>query len=308
MSRASSLSTNPTLRTFAQGAAQSAIRPVANFLAPAVPVPDVTGKYKEYTAKSRFHVPDTKRGLGGRAARVGFEATDKNYNCAPNALDFPMDDLEAKSQDQIIRMAQYGARLVADVAALAHEKEVLDKALAALGAGADHNFASTSVDPVGVIDAAILEVIKAAKNGAMVKVLFGATAWLRTKNNAEVKKRLVSNRRSDVASIDLAAFRSLLFSEPECQMSLMVEDVAAEGLDESIDFLLDDSIIVFAANENPTTLDPSFMKTFRLDGEWMKPGAYRTEDDRGEVLKMDWSEDVQVTNAPAAKRLNANAS
>jgi hypothetical protein len=205
-------------------------------------------------------------------------------------------------------MAQYGARLVADVAALAHEKDVLDKALAALGAGANHNFAASGFDPVAIIDAAILEVIKAAKNGASVKILFGATAWLRTKNAAEVKKRLVANTKTQVANVDLAAFRSLLFSEPECQMSLMVEDTAAEGGDESIDFLLDDSIIVFAANENPTTLDPSFMKTFRLDGEWMKPGAYRTEDDRGEVLKMDWSEDVQVTNAPAAKRLNANAS
>lgn len=123
-----------------------------------------------------------------------------------------------------------------------------------------------------------------------------------------MKKRLTANQKSRVSSIDLGAFRSLLFSEPECQMSLMVEDIAAEGVDESIDFLLDDSILVFAANENPTTLDPSFMKTFRLDGEWMKPGAYRTEDDRGEVLKMDWSEDVQVTNSPAAKRLNAKAS
>lgn len=307
-SRASTLSSNPTLRTFAQGAAQSAIRPVANFLAPAVPVPDVTGKYKEYTAKSRFHVPDTKRGLGGRAARIGFEASDKTYNCAPNALDFPLDDLESKSLDQVMRSAQYGARLVADVAALAHEREVIQTGLAALGSGTDENFAASGFDPVNAIDELIMDVIKAAKNGAGVKVLMGATAWLRTKNNSEVKKRLVANNRQAVASVNLESFRSLLFSEPEVQMSLMVEDTAAEGLDESTSFLLDDSIIVFASNENPTTLDPSFMKTFRLDGEWMVPGAYRTEDDRGEVLKMDWSEDVQTTNSAAAKRLNAKTS
>ncbi|MEM0964795.1 MAG: hypothetical protein AAGJ81_01420 [Verrucomicrobiota bacterium] len=308
MSRISSISSDPTIRTFAQGAAQSAIRAVANFLAPAVPVPTLTGKHKVYDEKNRFHVPNTKRGLGGRAARIGFDASDANYNCEPNALDFPIDNLEKMEGDQLINMANYGSRLVADVAALAHEKEVLTKGLSAIGAGTDSNFTAASADPVAEIDAAILEVIKAARNGAPVKVLFGATAWLRTKNNTNVKKQLVANQKSAVKAIDLAAFRSLLFSEPECQMSLMVEDVAAEGLDDDIEFLLDDSIIVFASSDNPTTLDPSFMKTFRLDGGWMVPGSYETEDGRGEVLKMDWSEDVEVTNAPAAKRINATDS
>lgn len=308
MPRDSSLSSNPTIRTFAQGAAQSAIRPVANFLAPAVPVPTMTGKYKVYDEKNRFHVPNTKRGLGGRAVRVGFDASDANYNCTPNALDFPIDDLEKLEGDQLMNMAKYGSRLVADIGALAHEKDVITKATAALGAGTDSNFASASVDPVAVIDAAIIDVIKAARNGASVRVLLGATAWLRAKNNANVVKRLVANQKSSVASVTLDGFSKLLFAEPEVQMSLMVEDTAAEGLEDSISFLLDNAIIVFAASANPTTLDPSFMKTFRLDGQWMRPGSYRTEDDRGEVLKMDWSEDVEVTNSAAAKRINANDS
>lgn len=307
-SRASSLSSNPTLRTFAQGAAQSAVRPVANFLAPAVPVPTMVGQYKEYDAKNRFRVPNTKRGLGGQAVRIGFDASDKSYNCQPHALDFPMDNLEKLEMDQMLSMARYGATLVADVAALAHERDVITKALDAAGAGTDSDFTSSSVDPVAIIDAAILDTIKAARNGARVKVLMGATAWLRAKNNANVTKRLVANTKTQVASVDLAAFRSLLFSEPEVQMSLMVEDTAAEGLDDSISFLLDTAILVFASNDNPTTLDPSFMKTFRLDGQWMVPGAYSTEDGRGEVLKMDWSEDVKVTNSAAVARINANDS
>jgi len=87
-----------------------------------------------------------------------------------------------------------------------------------------------------------------------------------------------------------------------------VQDTAAEGKDDSISFLLDNAILVFAGNDNPTTLDPSFMKTFRLDGQWMVPGAYDTEDGRGQVLKMDWSEDVKVTNSAAVARINANDS
>ncbi len=86
-------------------------------------------------------------------------------------------------------------------------------------------------------------------------------------------------------------------------MTTMVQDTAAEGVAENISFILDKKVLVFAGNETPTTLDPSFMKTFRLMGQWMVPGAYPTEDGRGEVLKMDWSEDVQVTNSAAAAEL-----
>lgn len=306
MSRLSSLSSNPTLRTFAQGAAQSSVRAVAQFLAPAVDVPAVTGKFKKYTAKNRFKVPDTKRGVNGSAVKIGFAATDATYNCEPHALDFPIDNLE-KMDDEgaVMNHIKYGATLVADVAGLDHEHTVITTALTAAGAGTDSNFTSASIDPVSVLDAAIMDVMKAAKNGAPVRVLFGATAWLRFKNNANVKARLVASKKGDVSAITLEAARSLLFAEPECMMSVMVEDTAAEGLPESINFLLDTAIIVFACSANPTTLDASFMKTFRLMGEWMKPGTYVREDGRGEVLKMDWTEDVQVTNTEAVKRINA---
>lgn len=307
MSRLSTLSSNPTLRNFAVGAAQSAIRPIARFLSPTVPVPTMTGRYKEYSAQNQFKVPSTLRGLGGRATRVGFEAKDATYNCEPHALDFPIDNLEKLEGDQLMNMAQYGATLVADIAALSHEAAVVDAALAAAGAGTDSNFASTSVDPVAVIDGEILAVIKAVKNGAPVRVVMGPTAWLRIKANANVQKRLVANTGLRNAQVTMDGFRSLLFSEPEVQMGMLVRDTAREGLDESVSFVIDNTILVFACNESPTTLDPSFMKTFRLMGQDMVPGVYETEDGRGEVLKMDWSEDVKVTNSAAVKRINANA-
>ena len=81
MSRLSDISSNPTLRTFAQGAAQSAIQPVADFLAPTVEVATSVGRYKQYTEKNRFHIPQTLRGLGGRATELAFDATDVTFNC-----------------------------------------------------------------------------------------------------------------------------------------------------------------------------------------------------------------------------------
>jgi len=307
MSRFSSLSSNPTLRQYSQGAAQRAIRPVANFIAPPVEVPTTTGKYKEYDQRHRFSIPETKRGLGGRANRIGFSASDKTFNCEPNALDLPIDNLEKLTDDEgLLYYAQEGADMLADVAGLAHERDVITAALGAVGSGTDKNFLATGFDPVDAIDEQIMAVMKASKNGAPVRVLFGATAWRLTKNNAEVKKRLVANVKTQTASVDLSAFRSLLFGEPEMMMSLMVQDTAPEGVAENIAFLLDRQILVFAANEAPTRLSPDFMKTFRLRGQWMVPGAFDSEDGRSEVLKMDWSEDIKITNSAAAKRINAN--
>jgi hypothetical protein len=97
----------------------------------------------------------------------------------------------------------------------------------------------------------------------------------------------------------------MLFSNPTVAMSDMVEDKAAEGLPEDIQFMLDEAIIVFASNEVPNTMDPSFMKTFRLMGQWMVPGAYESEDRRDNILKMDWHEQLVVTNSIAAIRINA---
>ena len=57
MSRLSDISASPTLREYAQGAAQDAIMPVADFIAPTVEVPTSVGRYKSYTEKNRFRIP-----------------------------------------------------------------------------------------------------------------------------------------------------------------------------------------------------------------------------------------------------------
>ena len=77
MSRLSDISSSPVLREFAQGAAQSAIMPVADFLAPTIEVPTSVGRYKRYTEKDRFRIPNTLRTIGGRATELRFEVTDE---------------------------------------------------------------------------------------------------------------------------------------------------------------------------------------------------------------------------------------
>jgi hypothetical protein len=314
MSRLSDISSSPTLREFAQGAAQSSIMPVADFVAPTVEVATSTGRYKVYTEKHRFHIPDTLRALGGRASELRFEATDATFNCEPHALDYPVDNLEQLEAEGLENMLREGAVAVAEVSALAHEKTVIDAALAAIGAGTAKVW-NSAADPVADVDDAILTVIKAAKYGSLmgVGVLFGATAWKLFKNQEKIRGRFVVGNGTQRGRLGLAvptedSAGQMFIGTPRVRTSYMIYDTAEEGKDESISFLLDSTVLVFARKDAPTRRDPSFMKTFRLMNQFMVPGSYARDDGRVEVAKFDWSEDVKVSNSAAAIRLNISAS
>jgi len=312
----SDISASPTLREYAQGAAQDAIMPVADFLAPTVEVATSVGRFKRYTEKNRFRIPNTLRTLGGRASELRFEATDATYNCEPHALDYPVDNLEQLEAEGLEDMLREGVTAVAEVAALSHEASVINAALAAVGAGTDKTWNATA-DPVADVDDAILSVIKAAKYGSLmgVGVLFGATAWSIFKNQDKVRGRFVVGNGSGKASGKLGlavptedSAGQMFIGTPEVKTSYMIYDTAPEGKDESISFLLDSTILIFARKAAPSRRDPSFMKTFRLMNKFMVPGSYVRDDGRVEVAKFDWSEDVQVTNSTACVRLNVATS
>lgn len=315
MSRLSDISSSPTLREFAQGAAQSSIMPVADFLAPTVEVPTQTGRYKRYTEKHRFHIPDTLRSLGGRASELRFEVSDATYNCEPHALDYPVDNLEQLEADGMENMLMEGATAVAEVAALSHEKTVIDAALAAVGAGTNKVW-NAAADPIADVDDAILSVIKAAKYGSLmgIGILYGATAWKIFKNQDKVRGRfIVGNGAKNKGDLGLAvpteqSASQMFVGTPDVRTSYMIYDAAQEGLAESINFILDSTVLIFARKAAPTRRDPSFMKTFRLMNQFMVPGSYTRDDGRVEVAKFDWSEDVKVTNSAACVRLNIAAS
>lgn len=310
MSRLTSLSSNPMLREYAQRIAGQRIRARANFLAPTVEVANPVGRYKKYTDKHRFHVPETRRGSGGRATEITFTAEDATYNCEYHAVDVPIDKQEVDADD-LQNFAMESMDLAADIQALSHERSVINAALAALGAGSDANWTSDSVDPVALIDAQILAVTKATAGTMPIRIGFGPTAFLRFKHNANVRNRFKVGRGAGSASgesITMDSIRPLFMGEPELAIFTMVQDTAVEGKDASLSFLLDDAVIIFAASQNPTRYDPSFMKTFRRMGAWMRPRFYERDDSRVEVTAIDWSEDVEVTNSAAGVRLNANAS
>lgn len=308
MGKLSTVSSNATVREYASGAAQDAMNKlaVASFLAPVVLTATAVGKYKAYSEKNRFRIPDTRRAIGGRATELGFTATDATFNAEANALDFPVDNLEQLEGEDLENVFKEGADMAAEVGALSHEKDVVDKALTALGAGTDAVF-SAGVDPIDYIDGKILDVLKAAKYGSLmgIKILMGATAWKIIKNHVLVRGRITSNPKgASNLQVDEEILAGMLLTKPQIKTTYSVYDAAAEGLSESISFILDSNIIIFASKDNPTRRDPSFMKTFTPRGRFMVPGAYTRDDGRVEVAKFDWMSDPKVTNSTAAVRLN----
>jgi hypothetical protein len=309
------VSNNPVIIEYAQGFAQQMTAPVADFLAPTVEVSTMVGRFKKYTEADRFKIVKSERAIGGRAAQIGFTATDATYNCTPRALDFPMDYLEIEEEAVLEDLFKEAAQILAEQATLSHEVAVINQAVTTLTPTAlTQTWSTGSTDPVDQIDLQILNVIKAARYGSLggVGILFGATAWALFKNNSAVKGRFIVGDgvgKSGVTglSIPTETLASQMFvGNPQVMTSYMVLDSAAEGLAANIQFVLDSSVMIFARLATPTRRDPSFMKTFRKMGQWMVPGSYVREDNRGETAKMDWSEDIQITNAAAGVMINVS--
>lgn len=306
-SRLSNIAAKATLREYAQGVAQSTVAPVADFLAPTVEVSGPVGYFKRYDDKNRFVIPDTTRALGGKAAVLGWDKSDATYNAKPNALDVPVDVAEGDADDSLEAALQEAADLGAEVGALAHEKRVIDLALATLGAGSTFDF-DAGVDVIDALDQEIITVSKNTGYGSLMGIglLMGPTFARKLKNHPLVRARITGGGKKDAASPSIEQLIELLMLKPEVRLSAMIYDTAPAGKAATRDFLLDNTCIVFARRESPTRRDPSFMKTFRLRKSWMAPRVYTEADGRTEVAAMDWSVDVQATNATAGKRLNGN--
>lgn len=308
MSKLASISANPLLTSYVQGAAEQSVSRVAEFIAPTVPVAQLVGHFKKWNDKTLLTIPDTRRALKGRAQQVGFDLSDEKYNCTPHALDFPVDKLE-QDEAVIMDVVKEGANIVAQLASLAHEKTVLDLASADATAGATLDSTTSTVDLIDLIDAEIGNVIKGAKGmGAMmeIRILFGFSSLRKIKNHASVKDRFKVAGSKAPVNPSVQDLMNLFVTNVNSQVSLLVLD-ANKNLDaEAIDFMFGSKVLIFATFANPTRFDSSFMKTFRKMGAYMAPRIYQSEDGRVDVAGFDWSEEVQTTNAGASRICTVN--
>lgn len=309
----SQLTSDPLIRQFAAGLAGELVSPTADFIAPTVTVASSIGRYKKYFGAESLRIPDTRRGVEGKAAKVSFSAADGTYNCEHHALDFPADMIaRIESEEMGLNLLRQGALVASQIAALSHEDRVITAAIAAAGAATTVNVNTT--DPIDSIDTQVRAVALACGGFAgimKVRIVLGLGALQILKNSEKVRSRYVSAggvASTAIPNISEAQLSSLIITGPEVRTSLAVKDSAKTGAAATdLDWIMENDILVFAASDQTSEFDPSFMKTFRLANQWMVPRAYTSDDGRVEYQGWDWSADVAVSNSGAIKRLTLTA-
>jgi hypothetical protein len=221
-----------------------------------------------------------------------------------------VDNLEQLESEGLENMLREGAVAVAEVAALAHEKSVIDAALAAVGAGTGKTW-NAAADPIADVDDAILSVIKAAKYGSLmgVGVLFGATAWKIFKNQDKVRGRFVVGNGGGKASLGLAvpteqSASQMFVGTPEVRTSYMIYDTRRRRGWRRASLPAGHGGAVFARKAAPEPARPELHEDLPADEQVHGAGelhARRRPRRGGEVRLV---EDVKVTNSAACVRLN----
>lgn len=299
-----SLSSNPTLNTYIAGAGEQAKSAVADFIAPDVPVPTLMGKYKKWKAKEKLVIPETRRAMGSEGTFIDLTLDGATYDCSPHALNVGVDFQEETESNVVVNLIQAKARTAASLGGMAHEKRVLDKMLSGATAGDAIDTTSTSTDVIKILNAQLLAVIKGAKGWGAdmeLRVLFGAGALYKVANHSSVLARYKQQSKSGgFVAPTVSDIASMLMLAANAQVSLMVQDVNNNVDAEDVEFMLGDKVLVFASTPNPTDYDTSFMKTFRLMGQFMTPRYWAAPSGRQNFAGFDWSEDIQVGNASAS--------
>lgn len=277
---------------YGQGASNRGGLGAGRFLAPTVEVDTHYGTYPEFSEKNRFFIPNTRRGVGGLATEIILDATERNFNADPHALDCPV-DLAAGEEPSKVALND-GLNFATEVADLQQEQLAITRALAAAGAGTAMDI-SPNAQPITAINYYILALMKVAKY-PNIAVLFGANAAHVFMNHPNVAPKLNGD-------FSYEAHPGLFHNKAPFMAAYALVDAAGPGAAENVDFTLSWDILIFTRSPNPTRRDPSFMKTFRVTNERQGATITQRSDGRVSTAQFDWSEDVRVTNTAGVTRL-----
>ncbi len=298
---------NQTLTNYARGIAQDASKCLADFIAPRTVVAQSSGLFKSFSDKNAFQKYKTDRAIGGPATRIEFEADDKRYACTAHALEIAIDDAEqdAAGWDDPLNLRQAKTQTLVSAALTSHEAKVfatLAKNVGAVSGMGD--WSDNAVDPVLEIDE-LIEQIAAASGMFPNRMVFGLGAWAKFRANEKVIARqpgaaLVGLNLKDACG---------LFLNPaiEARVGVISADANKHGKPSANSTIAGDEVYLFHASEMPTPFDPSFAKTFTTGRGCINAvKQYRDETISSDVLKVEWSEDIQVVSPLLIKRVSVS--
>jgi hypothetical protein len=292
-----------TLTTYASGLAQDTKSALAEFIAPTVVVGVSVGQFKQYNDKNAFQNVDTSRAIGGSAKRIEFSADDATFNCKPQAIDIAIDDAErAAAGDNQDNLEQAKTSTLVSTAVISHESKVLsaiaNAVTAVAGAGV---WSDVDIDPIKEIDQQIEAI--ATETGMMPnRIGIGLGAWNVLRNHPKVIARQPG---SSLIGLNLNQLSSMLLNPSiETRVGILSKDTKKFGNTKAATNIVGAEVYIFLASPNPTVYDPSFAKTFTTKGGGVDAvRTYRAENNRSDMLALDWSEDIQVVSTAAVRRI-----
>ncbi|MDR2429581.1 MAG: hypothetical protein LBD14_01540 [Puniceicoccales bacterium] len=300
MSKIGTANFNGRLTNYAAGLSRHALASAATWLFPRVVTGVAHGRYKRYSGRNAMQVLDTARALGGPAAMVAMAADDPYFNCAPNALDIPIDDAEREAAGDIpgaveaLEEAKVSTLIsVAELSRDIKAQEKIDALAPEPGVGVWSNAAT---DPIAEIDTVLAAI--ATRTGVPPNRLFiGLSAWLILRNHPLTKGRFTAIS----AGISTDQLKSILAFPVDVKVGIVSKDTARFGAEANPVNVYGAKVVAFIGNDTPNTYDPSFGKTFTTrEGSIEGVYTYRSNNNRSDIYAINWSEDMQVVYPEAA--------
>jgi hypothetical protein len=307
MPRTATATLNYQLTRFAQGHSQDLKSALAEFLCPTVPVPGSAGQYKQFNDLNSFQIYSTARAIGGGATRISFDATDKFYNCQPQALEVTVDMKERDDAGVDNPMAQQlldegKVKALLNSTILSRDKKVIDAVIAALAAVAGRGqWSDPDIDPIDQLDEQLEALVTATGSSENIRMALGIGPWRKLRNHPKVKARCTGVQ---VGGISIEQLSAILMFPVQIRVGTLSYNENKEGKAASKKNMMSDNAIIVYGVPNPTAYDPSAFKLFTTGtGRVDSVRTWRDPSDRFDVHAVDWSEDVKQTSTAAAVRL-----
>lgn len=311
MSRQSAATINFVLTAYAQGFANDLLQQqmVVNALCPTVPVSGASGGFKIFSDENSFRVYNTQRGLGGRARRIEFDATDGSFNCQPQALEVTIDDherdLAAAGGNPVAGelLDQGKIRALINSTALSHYDKVVAFVIANTTAVADRgNWSNEDVDPIDQLDEQLEALSVDVGSVANINLVLSTSAWRALRNHKKTKARCSGVQ---VGGITREQLQSILMFPANVVIGAVSKLSSKLGqTTKTKSNIVGGNAILTYSVPSPTPYDPSAFKCFTTgSGNVNAVRSYRDDSARSDVHAVDWSEDIKATSTLAVKRL-----
>jgi hypothetical protein len=310
MSRQAAATVNHVLTAYAQGFANDLLQQqaVVNALCPTVSVVGASGGYKIFSDENSFRVYNTQRGLGGRARRIEFDATDGTFNCQPQALEVTIDDherdLAAAAGNPLAGelLDQGKIRALLNSTALSHYNKVVAAVIAAITATPNRgNWSNKDIDPIDQLDEALDTLSTNVGSTQFINLVLSTGAWRALRNHPKTKARCSGVQVGGISREQLQGILMFPCNVVIGSVSKLSTKLGQTGAKANV---VGDNAILTYSVPSPTQYDPSAFKCFTTgSGNVSAVRTYRDESARSDVHAVDWSEDIKETSTTARARL-----